>query len=1468
LNDNLGLYYEETNNNVPWGGEFVHIEYNGAFKDGLTTSGNLIAHAREGTANDNNGGRVYVYHRFNGNNSAWTGDLVISDNPTYNHDVNNIVRLGNANALSNKNDIIMNYNSILQAGGNTVNVGALITRGGDGQLYTNVGTLGASGSGSSEIIENAAATPGTLVIHQTTPATAEVKWDALFRDGTLPSHYLQPGQSQAGAALNIVKQGNGWATLTLDNDHTGTTTLSAGILQVGVDGFGDTGATRGLGVLGLSSANNTILAGTGVIQGKAEINGALKPGDVAGRGMGALFVNGDLDLKATSTIELQIQRATLNVPELLKLTNDLNKPIQYDDRRDYFFVSTNLTGLENGYYTPDTLATAQINEHDQLRIAGDLNVASGAQFSVILNGYTPRAGDVFKLLDFAENVSTAWNVGSQFRDGTESGTQLTLPVLGNNFRWDTSLFTTKGLLLVVGVDVPPHQPTSEDPDLNRAAGIGSEDHPQQLLVPLSRPFVSFASAVTLGSNTSLVFEPTWYKNNTELLDPESRIIGLADNTVTITELTTADVGKYSVRFNSTTPGQLPLNSSAAVLAMYDDVDYNQDQARFTKNLKAGSSTTLSVTTYAPTGVTLQYQWGKVVNGDFEPIEDNLFPQPTATDIYTNTTTKTLTISKFSAAGAGIYACRITLPGASDLVTGPAQIVTAGTQKLNLLGAPVLGTPPATWTTPGLTVAVPYSFQFPLDVGSSPVTKWTATGLPAGLTINSTTGLISGTPTENKTWDKVRITASNATGSISWPSTTAFGSIVVNPGIEVVSTTIAVVRGKVATASVKAYKNNVSYQWFRADAPTTPLVNGVTANGSKLAGATSSKLTITGFTDTAPSNVGAYFCKVTVKLPPTTNTQTFDSGTTTFVIMQDPDLQDPGTGMDNPITLPPATVGALYTYQFPVVNDPSRPLAWSIKGLPAGLTMDPKTGVISGTITKLPSAALFNSTTNSYTISNVEVTGKNAVATVRSPVAAIPPALQTYHTIVVKALPVTAVGKFVALIDREGQASPANGPGPYLGSTKNHGGRVTLTATVNGAVTGKVFIGKDNSKGLSFKTKLVTTDLLGAALPEPTGVAYIARKGKPYLQVNFTLRGGDVFEGTVQQMTGGLFNTKTQILTGGTLVPGSITDMSGWRSKWIGVAKAPALPVLPSADHVGVHNVSLKLTAPSAALPEGTGYASITVVGTGKSAGNVTVVGKTALGEAFTSANPLSPLGEVLVYSGVNSDKKVFTGSLHGFVNIQSAPSAHRINDTALLTWGRGVQPSTERKYRKGWAAPIGVNVAGGLYVAPVTRKAPLVSDVILGLPVPTAPTVNNASILFTGGGVTPELGDTTAIRGDLGSATVAGFQFSAPAKTNITKLPLGSNNGKTSLTVTTKTGVFTGNFTTVDRAAVAVNKVTRAKVLFSGIVVPLVGVPSATNPADFSAAGYFLLPEMLPAPSTATTKTPVKSGLVEIKTFP
>jgi fibronectin-binding autotransporter adhesin len=62
---------------------------------------------------------------------------------------------------------------------------------------------------------------------------------------------------------------------------------------------------------------------------------------------------------------------------------------------------------------------------------------------------------VFKLFDWFTSLGNlSMNVGPQIRTGTEVGTDLDLFELGGHYRWDTSLFNTNGILVVVPVVVP------------------------------------------------------------------------------------------------------------------------------------------------------------------------------------------------------------------------------------------------------------------------------------------------------------------------------------------------------------------------------------------------------------------------------------------------------------------------------------------------------------------------------------------------------------------------------------------------------------------------------------------------------------------------------------------------------------------------------------------------------------------------------------------------------------------------------------------------------------------------------------------------------------------------------------------------------------------------------------------------------------------------------------------------------
>lgn len=431
LNDNVTFMLEDSTT-AP-GGNYVHIAYNGNITDGAATSGNILFRV---TASDSTAGEMWGYFYLNGDNSGWTGDAIISGNTSYDDDQNAIVRLGNINALSAANDVIMNFNSRLQIAGFNTTIGSLWTQAGAGVQST-------------EVIENGSNTTASLTITQTTPSTYEAQWDALFQDGNLASHLVRPDEAQAGTGkFNLAKAGDGWATMTVNNGYTGTTTVTAGILQVGRNGIGDTGADNNAG--GIIVQTGATLAGTGIVRGKGTgftqhlISGNLKPGDLAGESTGTLTFNGNTKFE-NATVSLQIFRASFVDYGLTAydLNNDGAIDSTYDSR---------VTGLPATY---SSLLAEPVtpNAHDHLEINGTLTV-TGTKFSIVNTGYSAQIGDVFNLVDWVGTLAGSLNVGDRIRVGGETGTDLDLPTLGGGYRWDTSLFASQGILIVTAVPEP------------------------------------------------------------------------------------------------------------------------------------------------------------------------------------------------------------------------------------------------------------------------------------------------------------------------------------------------------------------------------------------------------------------------------------------------------------------------------------------------------------------------------------------------------------------------------------------------------------------------------------------------------------------------------------------------------------------------------------------------------------------------------------------------------------------------------------------------------------------------------------------------------------------------------------------------------------------------------------------------------------------------------------------------------
>jgi hypothetical protein len=206
---------------------------------------------------------------------------------------------------------------------------------------------------------------------------------------------------------------------------------------------------------------------------------------------------------------------------------------------------------------------------------------------------------------------------------------------------------------------------------------------------------------------------------------------------------------------------------------------------------------------------------------------------------------------------------------------------------------------------------------PVYTTGDAVTSWSATGLPAWASLNTTSGTISGDPKTSGTHN-LTVTATNSGGSLTLPL-----RIVVQPGLPALATGqsfTSKIGEQFFTATLQLASDTYERS-FTAFAPATIAglslsASGVLSGTPTTVGSSSRTVTLNG---ASGSTTGAFLLAVTQGAPQVKPSQSFN-----------------------------AVVGIPFTGTLFALDTAKRPVtSWAATGLPSGLILNASTGVISG-----------------------------------------------------------------------------------------------------------------------------------------------------------------------------------------------------------------------------------------------------------------------------------------------------------------------------------------------------------------------------------------------------------------------------------------------------------------------------------------------------------------------------------------
>ena len=237
----------------------------------------------------------------------------------------------------------------------------------------------------------------------------------------------------------------------------------------------------------------------------------------------------------------------------------------------------------------------------------------------------------------------------------------------------------------------------------------------------------------------------------------------------------------------------------------------------------------------------------------------------------------------------------------------------------------VGAPPAITSAASASGTVGSAFSYQITATNSP-TSFGASNLPAGLSVNTSTGVISGTPTAAGT-SSVTISATNAGGTGS-----ATLTLTINPAPPAITS---------ATSASGTVGSAFSYQITATNSPTSFGASNLPAGLSVS--------TASGLISGTPTATGT--SSVTLSA---TNAGGTGHATLTLTI------NNPAAPVITSSNSATGMVGSAFSYQITATNNPN---SYGATGLPAGLSVNTSTGLISGTPTATGTSSVTLSATN-------------------------------------------------------------------------------------------------------------------------------------------------------------------------------------------------------------------------------------------------------------------------------------------------------------------------------------------------------------------------------------------------------------------------------------------------------------------------------------------------------------------------